>query len=92
MDESKPLPGVQDIGGGTVVSGVNVNVDPGDETFGRPKLKWVWMDSSSDPGQGRTLVHFSAQPEPYLTRNTPFKRPTSPNIPPTPPKHPQNNP
>jgi hypothetical protein len=26
---------------------------------------------SEDPWQGLTLVHFSAQPEPFLTRNTP---------------------
>jgi len=28
--------------------------------------------------QGLTLVHFSAQPEPYLTRNTPFTPPNTP--------------
>jgi len=31
--------------------------------------------------QGLTLVHFQAQPEPYLTRNTPFKPPTPPSTP-----------
>jgi len=30
-------------------------------------------------GQGLTLVHYSAQPEPFLTRSTPFKPPTPPN-------------
>jgi len=29
-------------------------------------------------GQGLTLVHFSAQPEPHLTRNTPFIAPNTP--------------
>ena len=33
--------------------------------------------STTDPwiernGQGLTLVHFSAQPEPFLTQNTPY--------------------
>jgi hypothetical protein len=32
-------------------------------------------------GQGLTFVHCSAQPEPYLTRNTPFKPSTPPNTP-----------
>jgi len=30
---------------------------------------------------GLALVHFSAEPEPYLTRNTPFKPPTPLNNP-----------
>jgi len=38
--------------------------------------------------QGLTLVHFSAQPERYLTRYTRY----TPKHPSTPPKHPQNNP
>ena len=29
-------------------------------------------DDADAAGQGVTLIHFSAQPEPYLTRNTPF--------------------
>jgi len=29
-------------------------------------------------GQGLTLVHFTAEPEPFLTQNTPY---TTPNIP-----------
>ena len=33
---------------------------------------------TNGPGQGLTLVHFSAQLEPYLTQNTPY---TSPNTP-----------
>ena len=36
---------------------------------------------TNGPGQGLTLVHFSAQPEPYMTRSTPFKPPTLPNTP-----------
>jgi len=38
------------------------------------------------PRQGLTLVNFSAQPEPYLTRNTPFKPPTPPDTSLTPAK------
>jgi len=30
------------------------------------------------PWQGRTLVHFSAQPEPFLTQNTPYTPPKNP--------------
>ena len=28
-------------------------------------------DAAAGPGQGLTLVHFSAQPEPFLTQNIP---------------------
>jgi len=33
------------------------------------------------PRQGLTLVHFSAQPEPFLTLNTSPKRVNTPSIP-----------
>jgi hypothetical protein len=33
------------------------------------------LEAMNDPRQGLTLVHFSAQPEPYLTRNTPLTPP-----------------
>jgi hypothetical protein len=33
----------------------------------------TYQDSDFDPGQGLTLVHFSAQSEPYVTQNTPFE-------------------
>ena len=33
------------------------------------------------PGQGLTLVHFSAQPEPFLTLNTSSKRLNTPSTP-----------
>jgi len=39
-------------------------------------------------GQGLTLVHFSAQPEPFPTQNTPY---TPPKFPLTPPVHLLNN-
>jgi len=38
-------------------------------------------------GQGLTLVHFSAQPEPFLTQNTPSTPLTTPEHPQTTPKH-----
>jgi len=41
--------------------------------------------AATDPRQGLSLVHFSAQPEPFLTQNTSSP---SPNTPQTPPKHP----
>ena len=37
-----------------------------------PELTFV------DRGQGLTLVHFSAQPQPFLTQNTPYTPPTTP--------------
>jgi len=40
-------------------------------------------------GQGLTLVHFSAQPEPFLTQHTPCT-PSKNSL--TPPEHPLNNP
>ena len=47
------------------------------------------MDSTmSSSHQGLTLVHFSAQPEPFLTQNTPY----TPSYPLTSPKHPLNSP
>ena len=42
--------------------------------------------------QGLTLVHFSAQPEPFLTQNTLRTTPDTPSYPLTHPKHPLNNP
>jgi isopenicillin N synthase-like dioxygenase len=42
--------------------------------------------------QELTLVHLSAQPEPYLTPNTPFPPPNTPGISYTPAKQPLNNP
>jgi len=41
----------------------------------------ILSHGSSSSNQGLTLVHFSAQPEPFLTRNTPLKPPTPPNTP-----------
>ena len=38
-------------------------------------------DARENVRQGLTLVHLSAQPEPYLTRNTPLEPPTPPTIP-----------
>ena len=43
-------------------------------------------------GQGLTLVHFSAQPEPFLTQHTPQSPPITTYYPLTPPKHPPDNP
>jgi len=37
--------------------------------------------STAHSMQELTLVHFSAQPEPYMTRNTPFKPQNPPNTP-----------
>ena len=31
----------------------------------------VFFDSAGAPSQGLTLVHSSAQPEPFMTQNTP---------------------
>jgi len=42
-------------------------------------------DRAVGRGQGLTLVHFSAQLEPFLTQNTPF-------TPPNPPSHPLHTP
>jgi hypothetical protein len=42
--------------------------------------------------QGLTLVHFSAQPEPFLTQNAHCTPPDTPSHPLTSPKHPLNNP
>ena len=44
-------------------------------TLSKRKLQW-FVDQGhaagwDDPRQGLTLVHFSAQPEPFLTQNTP---------------------
>jgi len=49
-----------------------------------------WLISA---GQGLTLIHFSAQPAPFLTLNTspkPLKTPSTPTL--TLPKHPLNTP
>jgi hypothetical protein len=43
-------------------------------------------------GQGLTLVHFSAQLEPFLTQNTPRTPPRYSECPLTPPEHHPNNP
>jgi hypothetical protein len=48
--------------------------------------------SESTSWQGLTLVHFSAQPEPFLTQNTPQTPPETPLHSMTPLKHPLNNP
>ena len=42
------------------------------EVFGRQ-----FQLSSVDPRQGLTLVHLSAQPEPFLTQNTPCTPPNT---------------
>ena len=39
---------------------------------------WLLNSVSATVMQGLTPVHFSAQPEPYLTRNTPFPPPNNP--------------
>jgi hypothetical protein len=48
------------------------------DAMGEDVLKRMAHEGSR---QGLTLVHFSAQPEPYLTLNTPFKPPTTTNTP-----------
>ena len=50
------------------------------------------LEAFTAKGQGLTLVLFSAQPEPFLTQNTPWTPPDTPQYPLTPPKHPVNNP
>ena len=47
------------------------------------------LSAEEQDRQGRTLVHFSAQPEPFLTQNIP---PNTQIHPMTPPKQPLNNP
>jgi len=53
-----------------------------------PALPPSFDGDNSGHRQGRTLVHFSAQPEPFLTQNTPW----TPPHPVTPPTHPLSNP
>ena len=36
-----------------------------------PGLWVLWVMDRDGDGQGLTLVHFSAQPEPFLTQTTP---------------------
>ena len=58
----------------------------------RPKADYmdnIQRDINSTMRQGLTLVHFSAQPELFLTQNTAYTSPNTPYIPPT---HPLNNP
>jgi hypothetical protein len=43
-------------------------------------------------GQGFTLVHFSAHPEPFLTQNNTLHTPEHPLTTPTTPKHPLDTP
>jgi len=50
----------------------------------------VWQPASAGSHQGLTLVHFAAQPEPFLTLKISPKRlgtPSATTIPSTPPKH-----
>jgi hypothetical protein len=48
----------------------------------RRKASILPQPSRGDPDQGVTLVHFSAQPESFLTLNTSLKRLNIPSIPP----------
>ena len=36
-----------------------------------PANTYMWTHNAIGPGQGLTLVQFSAQPEPFLTQNAP---------------------
>ena len=56
-------------------------------------------DKVGTNNQGPPLVHFSTQPEPFLTQNTPYRPPDAPSYPQIPPytprcprKHALNNP
>ena len=55
---------------------------------GRHFLMELGLKGQRAHGQGLTLVHFSAQPEPLLTQNTPCTPPGTPSHSMTPPKHP----
>jgi hypothetical protein len=39
----------------------------------------VWMVTVTASSQGLTLVRVSAQPEPFLTQNTPYTPPNTPS-------------
>ena len=67
MDECKPLnPG----------SGVTSGIE------GKKSILFVEvtrvMKDATIAGQGLTLAHFPAQPEPFLTQNTPYTPPNTP--------------
>ena len=76
-------------------AGARLPVERGDGVAGTTALGGHldvvgWLISA---GQGLTLIHFSAQPAPFLTLNTspkPLKTPSTPTL--TLPKHPLNTP
>ena len=69
--------------GVSVVPDVDVNVTRARVTVTREDYDQARMDNTSlsecpaECGQGLTLVHFSTQPEPFLTQNTPSTTPNT---------------
>jgi len=61
------------------------------KSFNKPHTRFSASSSAASP-QGLTLVHLSAQPEPFLTQHTPYLSPITPYYPQLPPEHPLNNP
>ena len=64
MDECKPLPNA----GSTPRSAQSASMA---EMPGNTWTAWPSRRASRTSNQGLTLVHFSAQPKPILTHNTP---------------------
>jgi hypothetical protein len=77
VDECKPLPVISFQ---QVMTGTGHAADPLTASRSPP---------AAAAAERLILVHFSAQPEPFLTQNTPY---THPNTPSTPPNHPLKNP
>jgi len=87
-------------GAAAAAARANVNVAPLGDWTTQTEDSWALFDAlgaqavkqraGEGDRQGLTLIHFSAEPEPFLTQNTPYTLPIVSNI--TPCNHPPNSP